>query len=92
MAALLNHFTGLDMGVYGLKVHNNVWIARNAEIKGKWMYPHRWTRKIEEAEKFNSEAAAQDYAEKHLLSGCLPALILTVQPPSDGGSPAAAVA
>ena len=90
----LNHFMGRDMGVYGLKVHKDVWIARNHEIKGKWMYPHRWTRSIQDAEKFNCETTAKAYAEKHMLSGCKPAMIPQTNLPTDpmGGTPVAVAA
>ena len=90
----LNRFMGHKMGVYGLKVHKDVWIAKNHEIKGKWMYSHRWTRKIKDAEKFSSEDNARKYADKHLLSGCRPA----TTPPSNlpnnpnGGTPVAVAA
>jgi hypothetical protein len=86
---------GLDMDVcYGLKVHKDVWIAKNHQIKGKWMYPHRWTRKVEDAEKFSSAEAAQEYADKHLLSGCKPAVIPQTHFPTDpmGGTPVAVAA
>jgi len=92
---LLSRFTGCDMDVcYGLKVHKDVWIAPNREIKGKWMYSHRWTRQIIDAEKFNSAESAQAYADKHGLLGCKPAVV----PPSSqpdapvGGTPVAIAA
>jgi len=90
----LNHFTGYDMAAYGLKVHKDVWIARNHEIKGKWMYPHRWTRSIQDAEKFNSEDTASSYMQMYKLMGCKPAMIPQTTLPTDpmGGTPVAVAA
>lgn len=79
---------------YGLRVHKDVWIARNHEIKGQWMYNHRWTRSVPDAEKFGSVERALEYAEKHNLLGCNPAMIppssLPINP--NGGTPVAAQA
>jgi len=90
-----NRFTGYDMDVcYGLKVHRDVWIAPNKEIKGKWMQTHHWTRQIVDVEKFNSAESAQAYADGYGLLGCKPAVIPPSNLPTapEGGTPVAVAA
>jgi len=94
MVVLRHRFTGYDMAVYGLKVHKDVWIARNHVIKGEGMKSHRWTRQIIDAEKFNSEDTAHSYMGKYDLMGCKPAIVPPSHQPDApvGGTPVAVAA